>query len=165
VDEQVEEVRAVYQEAQRRKKGAEEIRYCMDNGVWRPIRPDDPEDIELFLDIYRKDGRLFEAILHELSGSGDWSRSTEYYFRQDDSLAFIFRTLSSWTSTDNSPITVEMRAYFSPNGAQVRETKKLLNPSTNQPISGNPGYFAPENLPEIYPSSKEMIRRLNIVLP
>ncbi len=94
--------------------------------VWRRTLPASGEAYSS-VDVWRADGTLRVAARFDTSPSGDWSKSHEYCFRKDGTLAFILAELRTF----NGRVRVEDRLYFSPAGKQVRKLRYVFDLMTN----------------------------------
>lgn len=130
------EVRKVYQQCRAAKADTSSSRVTAyadygdftDNRppVWRKTLPASGEAYSS-VDAWRTDGSLRVAARVDTSPSGDWSKSHEYCFRKDGTLAFILAELRTF----NGGVRVEDRFYYSPAGKQVRKLRYVFDLMTN----------------------------------
>lgn len=83
-------------------------------------------------------GQTTFAELMETAPSGDWSKATEYCFRADGSLAFIFSVLRTFYGN----VRVEYRLYFDRQGKQVREIKRIFDLNSGKRLPDSKSDFA-----------------------
>ena len=130
------EVRKAYQECRAVKTGnaSSKVTAHADYGdftenkppVWRRTLPASGEAYSS-VDVWRAGGTVRVAARFDTSPSGDWSKSHEYCFRKDGTLAFILAELRTF----NGRVRVEDRLYFSPAGKQVRKLRYVFDLMTN----------------------------------
>ena len=78
------------------------------------------------------------AELTETTPSGDWSKVTEYCFRSDGSLAFVFSVLRTLYGN----VRVEYRLYFDRQGKQVLEIKRIFDLDSGKRLPDSKSDFA-----------------------
>lgn len=90
-----------------------------------------PEDGMVLLEIvlYSAPGQQTGfAELAEFTPSGDWSKLSEYCFRNDGSVAFIFSDYRTFFGD----VRVEDRLYYDSYGHQVRNTRRIFDLETGE---------------------------------
>ena len=103
--------------------------------------------------VYR-DGELTRfAELEESSASGDWAQVTEYCFRADGSLAFLFSTLRTFYGG----VHAETRRYYSPAGKLLLTRRVTLDLKTRQPTKAE---FM-DRQAELYLTAKKLLARVS----
>ncbi|MEH6727881.1 MAG: hypothetical protein V7703_17155, partial [Hyphomicrobiales bacterium] len=122
-----------------------------DRPVWYRQAPTEGttlSELQLFSDA---DDRTGFAELMETTPSGDWSKATEYCFRSDGSLAFVFSVLRTFYGN----VRVEYRLYFDKQGKQVREIKRIFDLNSGKRLPDNKSDFA-EQETKLFKSAREL---------
>ncbi len=91
------------------------------------------------------------AELMETTPSGDWSKATEYCYRPDGSLAFVFSVLKTLFGN----VRVEYRFYFDRQGKQVREIKRIFDLNSGKRLPDNKSDYA-EQETKLFKSTREL---------
>lgn len=108
---------------------------------WYPQEPKDKTIVD-WLTLFVTDGEVRAADLVRATPSGDWSRSHDYCFRADGSLAFIHSVLRTHGFIDtpalsfNGTLRVEDRLYYDPDGNEIRTIRRVFDVETNKPFEG-----------------------------
>lgn len=141
----IEQIRAIYQAA-KAVEARPEARLFLMKRVWKnELEPQwimtDPLDGGEKFDaqfIGYGDGReIVSAHLLESSPSGDWMKTTEYYFYEDGNTAFVFSSLQTFAGN----VRVERRIYLDPAGKIIRELKSVFDLSTGAEKPGDPDTY------------------------
>ncbi len=141
----IEQIRAIYQAA-KAVEARPEARLFLMKRVWKnELEPQwimtDPLDGGEKFDaqfIGYGDGReIVSAHLLESSPSGDWMKTTEYYFYEDGNTAFVFSSLQTFAGN----VRVERRIYLDPAGKIIRELKSVFDLSTGAEKPDDPDTY------------------------
>jgi tetratricopeptide (TPR) repeat protein len=100
------------------------------------------------------------AELSESTPSGDWYKVSEYCFRTDGSLAFIF---SDYRTTYGN-VRIEDRLYFDKRGRQVRNIRRIFDLNTGKRLPDSTSNFA-DRQAQIYRNVSELARELKTGKP
>jgi hypothetical protein len=130
----IKQIRAIYQAA-KAVESRPEARLFLMKRMWKnELEPQwimtDPLDGGEKFDarfIGYADGReIVSAHLMESSPSGDWMKTTEFYFYEDGNTAFVFSSLQTFAGN----VRVERRIYLNRAGKIIRELKSVFDLST-----------------------------------
>jgi hypothetical protein len=130
----IEQIRAIYQHAKEVEARPDARLFLMKRVRENELEPKwimtDPLDNSEKFDaqfIGYADGReIVSAHLLESSPSGDWMKTTEFYFYDDGSTAFVFSSLQTFAGN----VRVERRIYLNRAGKIIRELKSVFDLST-----------------------------------
>ena len=89
------------------------------------------------IEIYRDGATIRVANRFDTSPSGDWSKTHEYCFRADGTLAFILAELRTFLGD----VRVEDRLYYGPAGKQLRALRHYFDLNSDKPIKGKTPNF------------------------
>ena len=133
------------------------IRYFdTDTGDQSGWIPESEEDYDLYtttrLNIYSRDNTIVFISLLETTPSGDWSRESGFYFREDGSTSYI----STKFLTFLPPVIIEEEYYFSAQGKEMKKTTVYKDFDTEEVLEEEIElFFDPPT--SIYKSAKEII--------
>jgi hypothetical protein len=112
-------------------------------------KPKEGESFGEWAKVYMNEKAYYFLISVETATpSGDWSCKEDYYFRRDESLAFIYAELRTFSGGGNG-VLVAKRQYYA-NGKLIRKTEQIFdlkNPKKQLPQdtayfnSGCPGIY------------------------
>ncbi len=141
----IEQIRAIYQAA-KAVEARPEARLFLMKRMWKnELEPQwfmtDPLDGGEKFDaqfIGYADGReIVSAHLLESSPSGDWMKTTEFYFYETGNTAFVFSSLQTFAGN----VRVERRIYLDPAGKIIRELKSVFDLSTGAEKPDDPDTY------------------------
>ncbi len=94
-------------------------------------------DILSTLRIFRNHDRVSSILLEETTPSGDWVHTTEYYFYENNEIAFVYSTLSTFYGN----VRVEKRFYYDDSFRKIRELKSIYDLQTNRELKDRDNDF------------------------
>lgn len=111
-----------------------------DGNEWRWERPKTEsarKDAYIQLSLFLTGRKVTAADLTRNSLSGDWTQKTDYCFRSDGTLAFVFADLKTF----HGDVQVEDRLYFNPGGVKIRTLQYVYALYTGKRIEPEEGSF------------------------
>ena len=143
---EIAEIKKVYQDCQSIKKadeGTKSVIFAdygrLEDGwpaVWRLQMPKSGFAYS-HLELYRDGDTIRLADRFHTSPSGDWSKTHEYCFRADGTLAWLFAELRTFLGDAR----VEDRLYYDPTGTQVRALRYAFDLKTGKRLDENTANF------------------------
>lgn len=111
--------------------------------------------------LYKAPGqKIGFAELSEFTPSGDWSKATEYCYRLDGSLAFIFSEYRTFYGN----VRVEDRLYYNRSGEQVRNIRRIFNLDTGERLPDGFANFM-DRKAQIFRSVDDLASELGTIKP
>jgi hypothetical protein len=131
---EIEQIRALYQHAKAVEAGPESRLFLLKRVRENELEPrwimtdplDDSEKFDAQFIGYADGREIVSAHLMESSPSGDWMKTTEFYFYGDGKTAFVFSSLQTFAGN----VRVERRIYLNRDGKIIRELKSVFDLST-----------------------------------
>ena len=108
-----------------------------DRAIWSTSPPSQGMVLEEVV-LYGPGGSTQFAELLETTPSGDWSKATEYCYRADGSLAFIFSELRTFYGDAR----VEDRLYFDRSGEKIHTIRRIFDLNSGQRLPDGTANFS-----------------------
>lgn len=154
------EVRAVYKECRSSKQAntGGEVRYFAGYASGEPVWSSRlPAGGEVYSEVtfHGRPAQARTAMRFDTSPSGDWTKTHDYCFRRDGTLAFVFAELRTF----NGNVRVEDRFYFSPSGRQFRKLRYVFDLETARRLPDGYANFMDRDT-TIYLSRRDLLREV-----
>ena len=111
------------------------------------------EELNFFYD----EKNISLASYSENTPSGDWSKSTEYYFWENGATAFIYSVLGTF----NGGVIVERSFFYDRDGNEIKKSKRVKDIKTKLLIAENDKRYL-DNPPLIFHSFSEMLNTFKL---
>lgn len=154
----VDEVRAVYKECrawkQANKGGV--VRYFADYASGEPVWSSGlPAGADVYSEVtfHGRPAQARSAMRFDTSPSGDWTKTHDYCFRRDGTLAFVLAELRTF----NGNVRVEDRFYFSPSGRQFRKLRYVFDLETARRLPDGYANFMDRDT-TLYRSRRDLLK-------
>jgi hypothetical protein len=160
----IKEIRQLYRELKAEMNRAPDAEFgLVSSGGWHRLKEDTNKDSLIadaesweFASLY---GRLGSPAcvtwgFGDICGSA--TRSTEYFYRPDGSLAFLFD--EQWIILGEPERIIETRVYFDPTGREIRRLVAHLSMEGRNPI---PPVESPLPAPTVHASLKDFLATLD----
>ncbi|HEQ71294.1 MAG TPA: hypothetical protein ENN69_02295 [Spirochaetia bacterium] len=122
---------------------------------WSEVGLADQDSPAVFeIRLYVKNGRVYMVTLFETSPSGDWTRYSEYCFRNDGTTACVYAQFSTFFGN----VIVERVYYLDVQGKEIKTTKTVKDLETAEPMEDQPGTYMEQ--PPIVPASYRELKKL-----
>ena len=124
---------------------------------WKSVNKTESDDSPVMeLKLFYKNNTISSVIYNEFSLSGDWGKTTEYYFWRNGSIAFIFSSLETF----HGSVIIERTLYFDRAKKEIKKIKTVKDLISKSIIKDNPDSYL-DNPPEIVNTFKNLLSRLD----